>query len=203
MKLCFLHGLDSSPQGTKASLLRAYDPSCLIPNLPPDINERLKVLKHEFCEPVLLVGSSLGGLTALMYAMSHPEMVHGLVLLAPAVGTKVGGLFTGEQERIISSVYIPRGIPTVVIAGFRDEVIPLSSIRAMIERSPDPGNIQLLEVDDDHNLHKSLDLILQAIERIREMYIQKNQVNPCLSKRSVDPAVGAPRSAGLSCQINT
>ena len=181
MKLCFLHGLDSSPQGTKASLLRAYDPRCFIPNLPPDINERLKVLKHGLRAPVLLVGSSLGGLTALMYALRYSEMVHGLVLLAPAVGTKVGGLFTGEQERIMSSVYIPRGIPTVVIAGFRDEVIPLSSIRAMIERSPDPANVQLLEVDDDHDLYKSLDLMLQAIERIRERYIQKNQVNPCLS----------------------
>lgn len=173
MKLCFLHGLDSSPQGTKASLLRAYDPRCLIPNLPPDINERLEVLKHELRAPLLLVGSSLGGMTALMYAMSHPEMVHGLVLLAPAVGTKVRRLFTGEQERIMSSVYIPRGIQTVVIAGLRDEVIPLSSIRAMIERSPDTGSIQLLEVDDDHDLHQSLDLMLQAIERIRERYIQK------------------------------
>ena len=181
MKLCFLHGLDSSPQGTKASFLRAYDSRCLIPNLPPDINERLKVLEHGLRAPVLLVGSSLGGLTALMYAMSHPEMVHGLVLLAPAVGTKVEGLFTGEHKRIMSSVYIPRGIPTVVIAGFRDEVIPLSSIRGMIERSPDPANIQLLEVDDDHDLHKSLDLMLQAIKRIRERFIQKNQVNPCLS----------------------
>jgi len=37
-------------------------------------------------------------------------------------------------------------------------------------------------VDDDHDLHKSLDLILQAIERIRERYIQKNQVNPCLPR---------------------
>lgn len=174
MKLCFLHGLDSSPQGTKARLLRAYDPNCLIPNLPPDINERLEVLEHALHSPVLLLGSSLGGLTSLMYAMSHPEMVHGLVLLAPAVGTKVGGLFTGEQERIMSSVYIPRGIPTVVIVGFRDEVIPMNSIRAMIERSPDPANIQLLEVDDDHDLHKSLDLIIQAIERIRERFIKKN-----------------------------
>ena len=182
MKLCFLHGLDSSPQGTKASFLRAYDSRCLIPNLPPDINERLKILKHGLRAPALLVGSSLGGLTALTYAMSHPEMVHGLVLLAPAVGTKVEGLFTGEQERIMSSVYIPRGILTVVIAGFRDEVIPMNSIRAMIERSPDPGNIQLLEVDDDHDLYESLDLILQAIERIRERYIQKNQINPCLPR---------------------
>ena len=167
MKLCFLHGLDSSPQGTKASLLRAYDPSCLIPNLPSDINERLKALKHALRSPVLLAGSSLGGLTALMYAMSHPEMVHGLVLLAPAVGIKAEGIFTEEHKRIMSSVYIPQGIPTKLIVGLRDEVIPLDSIRAMIERSPDPANIQLLEVDDDHDLHKSLDLILQTIERIR------------------------------------
>jgi pimeloyl-ACP methyl ester carboxylesterase len=174
MKLCFLHGLDSSPQGTKASFLRAYDSRCLIPNLPPDINERLKVLEHGIREPMLIVGSSLGGLTALMYAMSHPEMVHGLVLLAPVVGIKIEDLFTKEHKRIMSSVYIPRGIPTVVIAGLRDEVIPLSSIRGMIERSPDPANIQLLEVDDDHDLHKSLDLMLQTIERIRERFIQKN-----------------------------
>jgi pimeloyl-ACP methyl ester carboxylesterase len=168
MKLCFLHGLDSSPQGTKASFLRDYDPSCLIPNLPLDVNERLKVLKHALRAPVLLVGSSLGGLTALMYAMSHPEMLHGLVLLAPAVGIKVEGIFTEKHKRIMSSVYIPQGIPTKLIVGLRDEVIPLSSIRAMVERSPDPANIQLLEVDDDHDLHKSLDLILQSIERIRE-----------------------------------
>jgi len=175
MKLCFLHGLDSSPQGTKASFLRAYDSRCLIPNLPPDINERLKVLEHGLREPMLIVGSSLGGLTALMYAMSHPEMVHGLVLLAPAVGTKVEGLFTGEHKRIMSSVYIPQEIPTVVIAGFRDEVIPLSSIRAMIERSPDPANIQLLEVDDDHDLHKSLDLVLQAIGQIKALVLNRKR----------------------------
>jgi len=175
MKLCFLHGLDSSPQGTKASFLRAYDSRCLIPSLPPDINERLKVLKQGLCEPMLIVGSSLGGLTALMYAMSHPEMVHGLVLLAPAVGIKIEDLFTEEYKRIMSSVYIPRGIPTVVIAGFRDEVIPLSSIRAMFERSPDPANIQLLEVDDDHDLHKSLDLMLQAIGQIKALVLNRKR----------------------------
>lgn len=175
MKLCFLHGLDSSPQGTKASFLRAYDSRCLIPNLPPDINERLKVLKHELRAPVLLVGSSLGGLTALMYAMSHPEMVHGLVLLAPAVGIKIEDLFTDEHKRIMSSVYIPQGIPTKLIVGLRDDVIPLSSIRAMIERSPDPANIQLLEVDDDHDLHKSLDLMLQAIGQIKALVLNRKR----------------------------
>jgi pimeloyl-ACP methyl ester carboxylesterase len=108
VKLCFLHGLDSSPQGTKASLLRAYDPRCLIPNLPPDINERLKVLEHGLRAPAPLVGSSLGGLTALMYAMSHPEMVHGLVLLAPAVGIRIEDLFTEEHKRISHYANFPR-----------------------------------------------------------------------------------------------
>ena len=167
MKLCFLHGLDSSPHGTKASLLRDYDPGCLIPNLPPDINERLMVLEHGLHEPMLIVGSSLGGLTALMYTMHHPEMVQGLVLLAPAVGIKIESPFTAEYEKIMSSVYIPQGIPTQLIVGLRDELIPLPSIRKLIERSPDPGNIQLLEVDDDHDLHKSLHFMIQAIERIR------------------------------------
>jgi pimeloyl-ACP methyl ester carboxylesterase len=115
-----------------------------------------------------------------MYAMSHPEMIHGLVLLAPAVGIKIEDLFTAEHKRIMSSVYIPQGIPTKLIVGLRDEVIPLDSIRAMIERSPDTGNIQLLEVDDNHDLHKSLDLIPQAIERIRKRFIQQKQVNPCV-----------------------
>ena len=181
MKLCFLHGLDSSPQGTKASLLRAYDPCCWIPNLPPDINERLKALEHGLREPMLIVGSSLGGLTALMYAISHPEMVHGLVLLAPAVGIKIEDLFTEEHKRIMSSVYIPQGIPTKLIVGLRDEVIPLSSIRAMIARSPDPANIQLLEVDDDHDLHKSLDLILQGRRLKTAAHGPYTQVNQCLS----------------------
>ena len=175
MKLCFLHGLDSSPQGTKASFLRAYDSRCLIPDLPPDINERLKVLEHGLREPMLIVGSSLGGLTALMYAMSHPEMVHGLVLLAPAVGIKIEDLFTEEHKRVMSSVYIPQGIPTKLIVGLRDEVIPLRSIREMIERSPEPANIQLLEVDDDHDLHKSLDLMLQAIGQIKALVLNRKR----------------------------
>jgi enterochelin esterase-like enzyme len=166
MRLCFLHGLDSSPQGTKASYLKAYDPHCWIPNLPPDIMKRLEVLERGLHEPVLMAGSSLGGLTALMYAMRHPEFVHGMVLLAPAVETEVGGLFTKEQVKTMSSVYVPARIPAIVIAGLRDEVIPLTAIQAMIQRSPSKKQIRLIEVDDDHDLHQSRDLILQAVEQI-------------------------------------
>jgi fermentation-respiration switch protein FrsA (DUF1100 family) len=83
------------------------------------------------------------------------------------VGIKIESPFTAEYEKIMSSVYIPQGIPTQLIVGLRDELIPLTAIRKLIERSPDPGNIQLLKVDDDHDLHKSLHFMIQAIERIR------------------------------------
>ncbi|GAA1574952.1 MULTISPECIES: alpha/beta fold hydrolase [Kribbella] len=43
------------------------------------------VLDQLELERVLLVGCSMGGGTALSYALAHPERVHGLVLLCPGV----------------------------------------------------------------------------------------------------------------------
>ena len=167
MKLCFLHGLGSSPQWTKAIMLRGHDPQFWIPTLPPDIYGRVALLERESHEPMLVVGSSMGGLTALLFAMRHPETVKGILLLAPAVGSYGRNLFSGEEEKVMASTYIPRATPTVIIAGVRDALIPLSSIHALIKRSPDPERIQLLEVDDDHDLHQSFDLMIRTIEQIR------------------------------------
>jgi pimeloyl-ACP methyl ester carboxylesterase len=167
MRLCFLHGLDSSPEGTKASLLKKHEESIWIPVLPPGVFDRLRLLEQEAHEPVLLMGSSMGGLTALMYAMAHPEMVEGMVLMAPAVQSRQNGIFTDEEKAFLGSVYIPAGIPTIVIAGKQDVVVPLSAIRRVIERSPDNAAITLHEVDDDHDLHRSLNLMWKAVSDIR------------------------------------
>ncbi|MFC1816890.1 YqiA/YcfP family alpha/beta fold hydrolase [Thermodesulfobacteriota bacterium] len=167
MQLCFLHGLESSPQGTKAKLLKKRYPQCLIPFLPPDIHERVRIVEQEVSEPVLTVGSSLGGLTAVMFAMKHPEMFKAMVLLAPAVGCSDVSLFAEERQRIFPSLYVPQGIPTIIIAGIRDALIPLPAIREMIQRSPDPEQIQLYEVDDEHDLNQSLEFMMQKIEQIR------------------------------------
>ena len=168
MRLCFLHGLDSSPYGTKSSLLRKHYPECVIPALPPDLNERLHILETSIKSPLLIVGSSLGGLTALMFADLYPERVKALVLMAPAVGCSDPGLFSREKEEICKSVYVPAGIRSIIIAGKKDELIPLDAIEAMIRRSPEPANIELHAVDDDHNLHQSLDLMLQSIEKLNK-----------------------------------
>ncbi len=173
-RLCFFHGLDSSPQGTKGALLRQHYPDCWIPHLSPDVYQRLEFLEREMPAPMLVVGSSLGGLTAILYAMRHPEMVHGLVLLAPAVGAKDKDFFTAQQHRVLESLYIPQAIPATVIAALRDELIPVAAIRRLIERSPGRERIELLEVDDDHNLHDSLDLMLAGIARL------KDRVETCL-----------------------
>jgi len=167
MRLCFLHGLDSSPQGTKSRLLKTHYPNCLIPSLPPDIHERVRIVEQTLHEPTLVIGSSLGGLTALMVATVHPELIAALLLLAPAVGCRDESIFTTDQKRLLQSLCVPAAIPTVIIAGTRDDVIPLPSIRALVQRSPYPGRIQLHEVDDDHNLHQSLDLMLDSIAQIR------------------------------------
>ena len=168
MRLCFLHGLESSPQGTKARLLKRHDPECWIPSLPQDIYQRVEIVENEVREPMVFVGSSLGGLTAIMYAMRHPERVKALVLMAPAVGSRDKSILAEREEGLLESLYIPEGIPTVIIAGTRDELIPVSAIRAVIARSPQPVQIQLYEVDDDHNLHQHLDLMLESIAYIRK-----------------------------------
>lgn len=173
MDICFFHGLDSSPQGTKSALLRRHYPEIWIPALPPIMEARLDILEREMNRPMLVVGSSLGGLTALLFAMRNPQWFRGMVLLAPAVGTSRPELFDAGQVKILESVYIPEGIPTTVIAGIRDDVIPISAIRAMIARSPAPHRITVHEVDDDHNLHQSLDLMLQSI---REIILFRKQV---------------------------
>jgi pimeloyl-ACP methyl ester carboxylesterase len=115
---------------------------------------------------MVVVGSSLGGLTALLLAMRKPQWVEGMVLLAPAVGTGRPDLFDPNQLNVLDTVYIPEGIPTTVIAGIRDDVIPIRAIRSMIARSPDPHRVTVHEVDDDHNLHQSLYLMLQCIREI-------------------------------------
>jgi pimeloyl-ACP methyl ester carboxylesterase len=175
MQFCFLHGLDSSPHGTKARLLKTRYPHCLIPSLPPDIHERVRIVERELQKPSIVIGSSLGGLTALMAAEAHPERVAALLLLAPAVGCRDESIFTEDQKQILESIYVPATIPTVIIAGIRDDVIPLVSIRALVQRSPDPDRIQLHEVDDDHNLHQSLGLMLESIEQIRKKLLTSGE----------------------------
>ncbi|CAM2069063.1 Alpha/beta hydrolase [Sulfidibacter corallicola] len=167
--LYFFHGLESSPEGFRANYLRERYPEIRVPALPKDPRERHRILLAELTEPALVVGSSLGGLSALMMVRDVPRRIAGMVLLAPAVGFHDATYRTPEVLALVSSLAIPPGIPTVIIAATRDEVIPLEAIERLVARSPEAAVRDFVKVDDQHRLHSeaALSAMLAAIEQVR------------------------------------
>lgn len=90
----YLHGFASSPQSAKAQALKARFQAIGQPLLIPDLNQadfynltltrQIQQVRSLFSDqPVTLIGSSLGGLTAA-WVGEQCEQVDRLVLLAPA-----------------------------------------------------------------------------------------------------------------------
>ncbi|HDZ23741.1 MAG TPA: alpha/beta fold hydrolase [Desulfobacteraceae bacterium] len=87
MAQIFIHGLDSSNQGTKARFFKEKYPDMIIPNFGGPLQERLEKLEKVLSgrSTINLIGSSFGGLMATIFAMDHPDRVKNLILLAPAL----------------------------------------------------------------------------------------------------------------------
>jgi pimeloyl-ACP methyl ester carboxylesterase len=143
--ILYIHGSESNSRTYKAALLREIFPGMRVPDFIGGMPERMKQL-----ETILgaesgwrLVGSSLGGLMAALFAMEHPEQVLKLVLLAPAL-TLPG--FT----KILSAQIT---IPTTIVQGTHDEFIPLEPTRKLAEKIF--THLTYIPVDDDHRLHKT------------------------------------------------
>ncbi|MGH9718728.1 MAG: YqiA/YcfP family alpha/beta fold hydrolase, partial [Bryobacteraceae bacterium] len=108
MKVIYLHGFASGPSSAKALFFRERFAERGIEIAVPDlaagnfghltITGQLGVVEQEAAgEPVSLIGSSMGGYVAALYAARHPE-VHKLVLLAPAFSfAKRWPLMLGED----------------------------------------------------------------------------------------------------------
>jgi uncharacterized protein len=105
MRVVYLHGFASSPQSSKARFFAgkfeeagvAFEAPQLdqgeFPNLTISgqmlvVSEAVSAHRAKLAngEPLVLMGSSLGGYLAALYAELHPKAVDGLVLLAPAFG---------------------------------------------------------------------------------------------------------------------
>lgn len=95
-RILYLHGFASGPGSKKAQYFAARFAAAGVPVSIPDLAEgafeqlsisgQLAVVAREAAGgPVSLIGSSLGGYLAALYAARHPE-VHKVVLLAPAFG---------------------------------------------------------------------------------------------------------------------
>ena len=94
-RIVYLHGFASSPQSSKAQFFkRKFDALGVRFEAPQldqgdferlTISSQLGVVERAVAgRPVVLIGSSLGGYLAALYAARHPDQVERMVLLAPA-----------------------------------------------------------------------------------------------------------------------
>lgn len=141
----FLHGLESSNQGTKSVFFRERYPDMLIPNFSGPLEDRMSELNRhlEGKEDLRIVGSSFGGLMAALFAMENEARVERLILLAPAVNLMA---FSLQQGKAIS-------VPVWLFHGRNDEVIPIDDVRRAAAEAF--TNLRFNEMDDDHFLHRT------------------------------------------------
>jgi hypothetical protein len=149
-KIIYLHGLESSSQSGKARQFAEKFPGMLTPDFTGSFEERMQQLK-----PILgrkknwiIIGSSFGGLMATVFTCKHPSQVQKLILLAPAL----------LREQFASYLDLePVSVPTVIIHGMLDDVVPMEPVRAIADKLL--TNMQHIVVDDGHRLHKAFEEI--------------------------------------------
>jgi alpha-beta hydrolase superfamily lysophospholipase len=148
-QLLYIHGSDSSSQTYKAILLKEIFPGMLVPDFFGGLPERMEQLETILGAKTgwTLIGSSLGGLMAALFAMKHPDQVRKLVLLAPAL-TLPG--FTKSLSTHVS-------IPTIIVQGTQDEFIPVEPTRKLAEKIF--TQLTYIPVDDNHRLHKTAEVL--------------------------------------------
>jgi pimeloyl-ACP methyl ester carboxylesterase len=147
--LIFIHGLMGSSQGVKASLLRRLYPDILTPDFSGSLEERMAQLEHNLGEEKgwTMIGSSLGGLMAVLFARQHTTQVSKLILLAPAL----------TWPDFMQAAPSTLDIPTLIYHGIRDELVPVDKIRRLAEQIFTQLDFHM--VDDDHGLYKTVHTI--------------------------------------------
>ena len=203
----YLHGFASSLASKKAQYLRDRFASVGINLNIPDLNQgdfshltltrQLEQLESEFptvSKPIVVIGSSFGGLTAAWLAEQN-LCVEQLILLAPAfnflsewflkLGTETLNQWKDQGNLSVyhyaenrnlplhyqffedlsqySDQQLQREIPTLIIHGIEDEIIPIQASRNYAEQRP---WVKLIELNSDHLLDNVLEKIWQEIQRV-------------------------------------
>jgi len=141
----FIHGLESSGRGTKGVFFRARYPDMLIEDFEGSLEQRLEKLDRVLAgrEPLILVGSSFGGLMAAIYACRNSDRVLKLILLAPALHLDEFKPFT---EKILD-------MPVSLFHGSDDDVVPPGPVLHIAEKIY--SNLSYHLVKDDHALKET------------------------------------------------
>jgi len=203
MRYVYLHGFASGPQSRKAQFFREKLASIGIPLEIPALDqgdfEHLTISGQlEFTtqllagEPAVLIGSSMGGYLAALYASRHPE-IDRMVLLAPAFGFGARWAETFGADKVAewrnlghAEVYhyaardmrrlsidlfndAPRhdgypscARPALIFHGVHDNVVPLAASQTWVEANP---TAQLIPMESGHDLLDVLEPIGEATAR--------------------------------------
>lgn len=148
--VCFCHGRESGPWGTKIRRLArvAEQGSCRVVSCDdrdtqdPDERVRRLLVREGLAAPLVLVGSSMGGyVAAVAAARLRPA---GLFLMAPAIG------LPGYQD-------VPplAACPVTIVHGWEDTIVPLANVLPFAARQ----RATLHVLADGHLLHASLDQV--------------------------------------------
>ncbi len=196
--IIYLHGFASSPASRKAQAFRTrlveVGAQVTVPDLAYPDFERLtitgqlaEVERAANGAPVSLIGSSMGGYVAALYAARHPE-VQRVVLMAPAFGfarrwAALLGPARVEQWRTTGWMEVLHygenrmrrlgwqlmedaeafedfpafSQPALIFHGRRDEIVPVQYSQQFAAAK---GNVALEVLDSGHDLLDTLDYIV-------------------------------------------
>lgn len=141
----FIHGQESSSQGTKGLFFRDLFPEMIIPNFAGDVSTRMSELSGILLDKrgIIMIGSSLGGLMAALYAFQNQDRIRKLILLAPALNLQELTPYLSEKLTL----------PVYIFHGKEDELIPLKLIQTIAKKVF--TNLTFNLVDDDHRLSRT------------------------------------------------
>lgn len=205
MKYLYLHGFASGPRSTKGMRFDEHFAACGI--AIERLNLRVPSFEHlrlsamidvvraaigSDDDRAILIGSSLGGLTAARTAERDPRVV-ALVLMAPAfqlatrwrdlLGSdweawrqtgwrEVTDYTTGTSARVdfgfvedvaaIDVGFPDVRVPTLILHGRGDETVPIAHSRRFAEGRT---NVRVVELDDGHELVASLPTLLAETDQ--------------------------------------
>ncbi len=202
-----LHGFSSSPRSRKNLHFEKYFDRRGLSLLRPDLNRpsfaelSVAAMQEEIERtwnaagraPLRMIGSSLGGYMAALFASLHPERVDRLLLLCPAfdlvdlwpqlitaeemiewrerralgfedaTGTVVDVHYRLFEEALTVPRFPRVPCPTVIVHGRDDARVPFAQSERYARETP--AVRELVPVDDGHDLLASLDAIDAILDR--------------------------------------
>jgi len=148
-QLVFIHGLESTAQGTKGQFFRQFFPQMIIEDYTGDFATRMRKLSGLLAgiADLILVGSSFGGLMATQYAIENEDRVKKMILLAPALNLPE---FRPPENTKLH-------LPVIIYHGTDDNIVDPYNVKTIALKYF--SNLEHNFVDDDHSLHKTFPLI--------------------------------------------